>query len=65
MLRSRDAARIVMRTVEDEMTGMVVWIVLGLVTWVVGVAFVFVLCQVAGNQDRAACRAEKTLPAHP
>jgi len=54
-----------MRTVEDEMTGMVVWIVLGLVTWVVGVAFVFVLCQVAGNQDRAACRAEKTLPAHP
>ena len=42
-----------------EMTG---WILLGLVAWLLGVAFVFVLCQMSGKEDRAAHRAERTLP---
>ena len=42
-----------------EMAG---WILLGLVAWLLGVAFVFVLCQMSGKEDRAAHRAERTLP---
>ena len=42
-----------------EMTG---WILLGLVAWLLGVAFVFVLCQMSGKEDRAAHRAERALP---
>ena len=36
-------------------------ILLGLVAWVLGVLFVMVLLRMAGNQDRAARRAEKSL----
>ena len=38
------------------------WILLGLVAWLLGVAFVFVLCQMSGKEDRAARRAERTPP---
>ena len=39
------------------------WVLLGVVGWVLGVLFVMVLLRMAGDQDRAAHRAEKHL--HP
>ncbi len=37
------------------------WILLGLVAWVLGVAFVLILLRMAGDQDRAARHAEKEI----
>ena len=50
------------RRQRDRMAEMTGWILLGLVAWLVGVAFVFVLCQMSGKEDRAAHCAERTLP---
>ena len=62
MLRNRDAARIGVWRQRDRMAEMTGWILLGLVAWLLGVAFVFVLCQMSGKEDRAAHRAERALP---
>ena len=41
------------------------WILLGVFAWVLGVLFVIVLMRMAGDQDRAARRAEKSMRQSP
>lgn len=38
---------------------MLMWIVLGVVGWVIGIAFVLILMRVAGDEDRAARHEQK------
>ena len=40
------------------------WIVLGLVGWALGLAFVLVLMRMAGDQDRAARHEQKRIDPH-
>lgn len=40
---------------------MLMWIVLGVVAWMIGIAFVLILMRVAGDEDRAARHEQKQL----
>jgi len=46
---------------EATMGGTVAWIVLGVLGCGLGMLMILVLCQMAGNQDRAARHAEKKI----
>ena len=40
------------------------WIVLGLVAWALGLLFVLILLRMAGDQDRAARHAQRSIDPH-